>query len=68
MKLLLLLLQQQQPSLFLIHMFHPWQFQLVQAQDALDLDEQAVQEAEVAPRHTHDRGDRLRVGEIGVVQ
>jgi hypothetical protein len=37
-------------------------------EDALDLHEQPVQEAEVAAGHAGDRGDGLSVGEIGVVE
>lgn len=41
--------------------------QPVDPQDALDLDEQPVEQAKVAARYPHDGGDRLRVGEIRFV-
>jgi len=41
--------------------------QAVDPQDALDLDEQAVEQTEIAARDPHDGGDRLRVGEVRFV-
>src|SRR5450756_2386529 len=41
--------------------------QTVDPQDALDLNEQPVEQTEVAARDPHDGGDRLRVCEIRFV-
>ena len=40
----------------------------VDPQDAADLDEQAVQETEVAAGDARDGGDGLSVGEVGLVE
>ncbi len=42
--------------------------EVVDLQDAFDLDEQAVNESEVAVGDAADRGDGLGVGEVGQVQ
>ncbi len=42
--------------------------EVIDVEDALDLGKQALEEAEVSARNPGDRGDRLRIGEVGRVE